>query len=159
MNGHKYDVCNLFYSLSYKGLPMKKATLVIGVIGADCHAVGNKVLDRVFSNHGFRVINLGVMVSQDEYIDAAIETGADAIVVSSIYGHGDIDCLGMRERCIERGLGDILLYVGGNIVIGKQPFDEVEKRFKEMGFDRSFPPGTPPEVDIEALKQDLHVEE
>lgn len=76
---------------------MKKATLVIGVIGADCHAVGNKVLDRVFSNHGFRVINLGVMVSQDEYIDAAIETGADAIVVSSIYGHGDIDCLGMRE--------------------------------------------------------------
>jgi methylaspartate mutase sigma subunit len=72
---------------------MKKATLVIGVIGADCHAVGNKVLDRVFSNHDFRVINLGVMVSQDEYIDAAIETGADAIVVSSIYGHGDIDCL------------------------------------------------------------------
>ncbi len=59
---------------------MKKATLVIGVIGADCHAVGNKVLDRVFSNHDFRVINLGVMVSQDEYIDAAIETGADAIV-------------------------------------------------------------------------------
>ncbi|MCQ7044241.1 methylaspartate mutase, partial [Escherichia coli] len=51
---------------------MKKATLVIGVIGADCHAVGNKVLDRVFSNHDFRVINLGVMVSQDEYIDAAI---------------------------------------------------------------------------------------
>ncbi len=54
------------------------------------------------------------MVSRDEYIDAAIETGADAIVVSSIYGHGDIDCLGMRECCIERGLGNILLYVGGN---------------------------------------------
>lgn len=76
---------------------MKKSTLVIGVIGADCHAVGNKVLDRVFTAHDFRVINLGVMVSQDEYIDAAIETGADAIVVSSIYGHGDIDCLGLRE--------------------------------------------------------------
>ncbi|MCV4783334.1 methylaspartate mutase subunit S, partial [Escherichia coli] len=95
---------------------MQQATLVIGVIGADCHAVGNKVLDRVFSNHGFRVISRGVMVSQDDYIDAAIETGADAIVVSSIYGHGDIDCLGMRERCIERGLGNILLYVGGNLV-------------------------------------------
>ena len=96
---------------------MKKSTLVIGVIGADCHAVGNKVLDRVFTAHDFRVINLGVMVSQDEYIDAAIETGADAIVVSSIYGHGDIDCLGLRERCIERGIGDILLYVGGNLVV------------------------------------------
>ena len=62
---------------------MKKSTLVIGVIGADCHAVGNKVLDRVFTAHDFHVINLGVMVSQDEYIDAAIETGADAIVVSA----------------------------------------------------------------------------
>ena len=93
---------------------MQKPTIVIGVIGADCHAVGNKVLDRVFSQHNFNVINLGVMVSQDEYIDAAIETGAQAIVVSSIYGHGEVDCLGMRERCIERGLGEILLYVGGN---------------------------------------------
>ncbi|HCT4966445.1 TPA: methylaspartate mutase subunit S [Citrobacter koseri] len=119
---------------------MKKSTLVIGVIGADCHAVGNKVLDRVFTAHNFRVINLGVMVSQDEYIDAAIETGADAIVVSSIYGHGDIDCLGLRERCIERGIGDILLYVGGNLVVGKHDFADVEAKFKEMGFNRVFAP-------------------
>lgn len=119
---------------------MKKSTLVIGVIGADCHAVGNIVLDRVFTAHDFRVINLGVMVSQDEYIDAAIETGADAIVVSSIYGHGDIDCLGMRERCIERGLGDILLYVGGNLVVGKHDFADIEAKFKKMGFNRVFSP-------------------
>lgn len=67
------------------------------------------------------------MVSQDEYIDAAIETGADAIVVSSIYGHGDIDCTGLRERCIERGIGEIPLYVGGNLVVGKHDFADVEK--------------------------------
>ena len=36
----------------------------------------------------------------------------------------------MREKCDEAGLKGILLYVGGNIVVGKQPFDEVEKRFK-----------------------------
>ena len=42
---------------------MQKPTIVIGVIGADCHAVGNKVLDRVFSQQNFNVINLGVMVS------------------------------------------------------------------------------------------------
>lgn len=119
---------------------MKKSTLVIGVIGADCHAVGNKVLDRVFTAHDFQVINLGVMVSQDEYIDAAIETGADAIVVSSIYGHGDIDCLGLRERCIERGVGEILLYVGGNLVVGKHDFSEVKNKFEAMGFDRVFSP-------------------
>lgn len=137
---------------------MDKKTLVIGVIGADVHAVGNKILYHAFTDAGFNVVNLGVMVSQEEFINAAIETNADAIVISSLYGQGELDCRGMREKCDEAGLENILLYVGGNIVIGKQPFDEVEKRFKEMGFDRSFPPGTPPEVDIEALKQDLHVE-
>lgn len=121
---------------------MDKKTLVIGVIGADVHAVGNKILYHAFTDAGFNVVNLGVMVSQEEFINAAIETNADAIVISSLYGQGELDCRGMREKCDEAGLENILLYVGGNIVIGKQPFDEVEKRFKEMGFDRSFPPGT-----------------
>ena len=132
--------------------------LVIGVIGADVHAVGNKILYHAFTDAGFEVINLGVMVSQEEYIAAAIESNADAIVVSSLYGQGELDCRGMREKCDEAGLEGILLYVGGKIVIGKQPFDEVEKRFKAMGFNRAFPPGTPPETTIEALKEDLHVE-
>ena len=135
-----------------------KKTLVIGVIGADVHAVGNKILYHAFTDAGFEVINLGVMVSQEEYNAAAIESNADAIVVSSLYGQGELDCRGMREKCDEAGLEGILLYVGGNIVIGKQPFDEVEKRFKAMGFNRAFPPGTPPETTIDALKEDLHVE-
>jgi methylaspartate mutase sigma subunit len=75
--------------------------VVLGVIGADCHAVGNKIIDNVLTREGFRVVNLGVMVSQDEFIDAAIETGAKAILVSSIYGHGEIDCLGFRGRIAE----------------------------------------------------------
>ena len=101
---------------------MYKPTLILGVIGADCHAVGNKIIASVLEPLGIDVVNLGVMVSQDEFIDAAIETGADAILVSSIYGHGEIDCMGLRDRCVERGLADILLYVGGNLVVGKREF-------------------------------------
>lgn len=136
---------------------MEKKTLVIGVIGADVHAIGNKILHHCFTEAGFEVINLGVMVSQEEYVDAAIECGADAILISSLYGHGEIDCRGLRERCEEVGLRNILLYVGGNIVVGKQPFEEVENRFKNMGFDRVFPPGTDPQVTIEFLKKDLGI--
>lgn len=66
----------------------KKKVLVIGVIGADVHAVGNKILYHAFTEAGFDVVNLGVMVSQEEYIAAAIESNADAIVVSSLYGQG-----------------------------------------------------------------------
>lgn len=132
-------------------------TLVMGVIGADVHAVGNQILNYAFREAGFHVINLGVMVSQEEYIEAAIESAADAIVVSSLYGHGELDCEGLREKCDEAGLNGILLYVGGNIVVGKQPFEEVEKRFIAMGFDRVFGPGTTPETGILCLKEDLGV--
>ncbi|MBQ7255827.1 MAG: methylaspartate mutase subunit S [Oscillospiraceae bacterium] len=138
---------------------MEKKTIVIGVIGADVHAVGNKILYRAFLDAGFNVVNLGVMVSQEEFIAAAIESNASAILVSSLYGQGELDCRGLREKCDEAGLKDILLYVGGNVVIGKQDFSEVEQRFKEMGFDRVFGPGTLPEVDIAALHEDLHLDD
>ncbi len=57
---------------------MYKPTLILGVIGADCHAVGNKIIDHVLTEQGFKIVNLGVMVSQDEFIDAAIETGVES---------------------------------------------------------------------------------
>jgi methylaspartate mutase sigma subunit len=132
-----------------------KFKVVLGVIGADCHAVGNRVIASVLEPLGFDVINLGVMVSQDEFIDAAIETGAQAILVSSIYGHGEIDCQGFRGRCIERGIADIILYAGGNLVIGKRDFAEVETLFKEMGFDRVFPPSVDLAKVAALLKSDI----
>ena len=63
----------------------------------------------------------------------------------------------MREKCKEAGLNDIILYVGGNIVVGKQVWEEVEKRFKDMGFDRVYRPGTPIEDTTEDLKKDLGI--
>ncbi len=134
---------------------MRKKVLILGVIGADVHAVGNQILYHAFTDAGFEVVNLGVMVSQEEFIEAAIESAADAIIVSSLYGQGELDCRGFRDKCDEAGLKGILLYVGGNIVVGKQPFPEVEQRFRAMGFDRVFGPGTDPQVDIDALRRDL----
>jgi methylaspartate mutase sigma subunit len=134
-----------------------QATIVLGVIGADVHAVGNKVLDVAFSQHGFKVVNLGVMVSQEEFINAAVESDADVIMVSSLYGHGEMDCRGLREKCREVGIGDILLYVGGNLVIGKRTFADVELIFKEMGYNRVYPPGILPEVAIADLERDLGI--
>ncbi len=137
----------------------KKKVLVIGVIGADVHAVGIKILHFAFTQAGFDVVDLGVMVSQEEFISAAIESNADAILISSLYGQGELDCRGMREKCKEAGLPDIPLLVGGNIVIGKQQFEDVEKRFFEMGFNAAFPPGTAPETTIEKLHELLHMDD
>jgi len=130
-------------------------TIVLGVIGADCHAVGNKILEMALSAAGFKVFNIGVMSSQEEFINAAIETSAGAILVSSLYGHGELDCRGFRQKCTEAGLERILLYVGGNLVVGKQDWASVEHKFKDMGFDRVYPPGTNPATAIKDLEEDL----
>ncbi len=137
---------------------MDKKTVVLGVIGSDCHAVGNKILDYSLSAAGFNVVNIGVLSPQEDFINAAIETNADAIMVSSLYGHGEIDCRGMRENYIEAGLKDIKLFVGGNIVVGKQDWEEVHQKFKDMGFDRVYPPGTSTETAVKDLKEALEVE-
>jgi methylaspartate mutase sigma subunit len=129
--------------------------LIIGVIGADAHAVGNKILNYAFTEAGFDVTNLGVMVSKEEFVSAALERGADAILVSSLYGHGEMDCRGLRGQCDEAGLRGILLYAGGNLVVGRRDFAEVEDIYRNLGFDRVFPPGTLPEVTIAALDEDL----
>jgi len=130
-------------------------TLVLGVIGSDCHAVGNKILDYALTEAGFNVINIGVLSPQEDFINAAVETNADAIIVSSLYGHGEIDCRGMRDKCDEAGLKGIKLFVGGNIVVGKQNWEEVFNRFIKMGFDRVYPPGTSVETTIFDLNEEL----
>ena len=134
---------------------MKKPTIVIGVIGADVHAVGNKIIEYILKENGFNVANVGVLSSQEDFINAAIETNAPMILVSSLYGQGELDCRGMRDKCIEAGIPDVILYVGGNIVVGKQDFKEVEQRFKDMGFNRVFPPGTPFEESLKYVIKDL----
>lgn len=133
----------------------KQLTLVLGVIGADVHAVGNRILEYALTEAGFKVVNIGVMASQEEFIAAAVETNADAILVSSLYGHGEIDCRGLREKAVEAGIGSIRMYVGGNLVVGKQDWGEVEKKFIGMGFDRAYPPGTMPQDAIDDLLRDF----
>ena len=137
---------------------MSKKTVGIGVIGADAHAVGNKIIDLTLTNAGFNVVNLGVMVSQEEFIDAAVETNADAILVSSLYGHGEFDCMGLSQKCDEAGLKAMPLFVGGNLVVGKQNFEDVKERFLAMGFDYVYAPSTPIETTIVDLKNKLGIE-
>lgn len=134
----------------------KKITIVIGVIGADVHAVGNRIIEYTLENAGYNVVNIGVLSTQEDFINAALETNAQMILVSSLYGHGEIDVRGFKDKCVEAGLDDVILYVGGNIVVGKQDFNDVEKRFLNMGFNRAFPPGTTIESVLHFIKDDLN---
>lgn len=133
----------------------KQRTLVTGVIGSDTHIVGNRILSMALEKAGYKVVALGALTPAADFMKAAIETAADAIMVSSLYGQGELDCRGFRELCIEAGLDDILLYVGGNLIVGKHPWPTVERIFLDMGFDRAAPPGTRVDTVIEWLGKDF----
>jgi len=130
-------------------------TLVTGVIGSDTHIVGNRILSMALEEAGFKVVTLGALTPAADFIKAAIETAADAILVSSLYGQGELDCRGFRDLCVEAGIDNILIYVGGNLVVGKQDWADVERRFLDMGFDRVFPPNTRPGDVVGILDRDF----
>jgi methylaspartate mutase sigma subunit len=133
----------------------EKKTVVLGVLGVDAHVVGNKIMAHALESGGFKVVNIGTFSSPQDFIRAAIEAAADAILVGSLCGHGEMECRGFRENCIEAGIGNIHLVAGGNLVVGKHQWEDVEKCFLQMGFNRAYPPGVSPKQVIEDLKKDL----
>lgn len=138
---------------------MTQPAVVLGVLGVDAHVVGNKIMARALEDAGFRVVNIGIFSSQEDFIRAAIESAAEALMVGSLCGHGELECRNFRDNCIEAGIGNIHLVVGGNLVVGKLKWEEVEKRFLEMGFNRVYPPGVSPKRVIEDLQKDLKFHE
>ena len=135
----------------------EQLSIVTGVLGADVHIIGNSILAYALREAGFNVVTLGIFVSQADFIHAVQETAARAILVSSLYGHGEIDCRGFRDKCREAGLHDILMYCGGNLMVGRQDWVLVERTFLDMGFDRAYPPGTMPDHVIRDLRADLRI--
>ncbi len=129
--------------------------IVTGTVGHDSHVIGIKILSRVLREGGFKVTELNALTPPEDFIRAAQETAADAIMISSLYGMAEIDLAGFKEKCIEAGLGEVLLYLGGNLAVGKHDFEEDERKFKEMGFDRVYPPNINLKIVLEDLKNDL----
>lgn len=130
-----------------------RGTLIMGVIGEDVHIVGIRILEYALKDAGFDVVSLGAQVSQQEFIDAAVETNARGILVSSYSGHAEHLSQGFRDRCVEAGLDGIVLLIGGFLALEQRPWDEVEKKYRAMGFDGVYPPGTMPSRVVEDLKQ------
>ena len=129
--------------------------VVIGVIGDDIHVVGNRIMQLALEESGFRVYNLRTRNRPEHFREAALETNAHAVFVSSLNGEGEHWCQDFRRPFAEIGLPDILLYVGGNVVVGKRPAEEVEKLFRQFGFDRVYHQRPDISIAIADLHEDL----
>jgi methylaspartate mutase S subunit len=130
-------------------------TVITGTVGVDAHVIGTKVISRALRDAGFKVVELGAQTPPEEFIMAAQETAADAMLISSLYGMAELDLEGFRDKCTEAGLEGVLLYLGGILGVSRHDFAEDEAKFKAMGFDRVYPPETDIRGAIEDLNGDL----
>jgi methylaspartate mutase sigma subunit len=126
-------------------------SIVLGVIGSDAHVVGITLLEHALEEAGYDVTNIGVQSSQEEFIDAADATNAEAILISSLYGHAEQDARGFHEALADANVTPTT-YIGGNLSVGAQRDDSV---FREMGFDRVYSQDTNVEEVVDALNEDL----
>ncbi|TAK37109.1 MAG: methylaspartate mutase subunit S [Chloroflexota bacterium] len=135
----------------------KKYNVVVGTVGYDSHIVGSTVLRHALEDAGYNVAFLGSAAQPVEFINAARETNAAALWVSSLYGMARIDCADMRAKLVEAGMGDIIMYIGGMLTSGPEDYKVTEGLFLNMGFDRVYPPATNPDIALADLERDLEI--
>lgn len=121
---------------------LNKLKVVAGTVGQDEHSVGLlEILDIKhggIEGFGIKYVYLGTSVPVDKLIDAAIEEGAHAVLISTIISHSDIHRENMRkidQYAREKGVRDKLIIVAG----GTQVTNEIAV---ESGMDAGFGRGT-----------------
>lgn len=62
----------------------EKGTVVMGTVKGDLHDIGKNLVHMMMEGKGLKVIDLGVDVSVEQYLDAAQEHNADVIVCSAL---------------------------------------------------------------------------
>jgi D-ornithine 4,5-aminomutase subunit beta len=112
--------------------------IVAGTVGEDEHSVGLREIIDIkhggIEKFGFECIYLGTSVALSKLVDAAIESSADAILISTIISHDDVHYKNMKKLhdiCIEKGVRGRLILVAG----GTQVTPEIARKF---GMDEGF---------------------
>ena len=130
-------------------------TVVAGTVGEDEHSVGlREILDIKhggIEKYGVKYHYLGTSVPVGKLVDAAVETGAHAILMSTIISHNDVHRAMMRrlaDLCAERGIRDRIILIAG----GTQVSPDMAA---ETGLDATFGRGTKGIDVVDALVKGL----
>ena len=117
-------------------------TVVAGTVGEDEHSVGmREILDIKhggLEKYGVKYHYLGTSVPIEKMVDAAIESGADAILISTVISHNEVHRTMMKklaELTRERGIRDQKVLIAGGTQVSRD-------MAAETGLDATFGRGT-----------------
>ena len=110
--------------------------VVTGVVGNDIHVVANRLIDLSLKARAYEVYNLGVNTHLEEFFDAVVETGAEVLMISSL--NGEAEGWGREVKLLKskyKDLDDVIMMIGGNLVVGSGNAEDIVARYKKYGFD------------------------
>ncbi len=113
--------------------------VVTGVVGNDIHVVANRLIELSLNSRGFEVFNLGVNTYLEEFFDAVVETGADVLLISSL--NGEAEGWAREVKLLKskyKSLDNLVMMIGGNLVVGSASADTIVPKYKKYGFDLVF---------------------
>jgi methylaspartate mutase sigma subunit len=132
------------------------ATIVTGTASDDVHVIGIRLVEMALRRVGHQVVSLGALVPTSDFVEAVVESNADAVFVSSLNGHAQLTLTTLRDALTEAGRRHVLLYGGGQLVIGRPPWEDVCGLFVDrLGFDRVYPSDVSLDRVLEDLESDL----
>jgi methanogenic corrinoid protein MtbC1 len=107
--------------------------IVIGTSHGDMHTLGKRIVSGCLRSLMIDVIDLGVNVSAERFVDAALEHDANIIAISSMMVHtarSEQGCLAVRQLLKERQLEDRI-----KIVVGGAPYTWDTELYKVVQAD------------------------
>lgn len=115
-----------------KGELTKLGKVVIGTVEGDLHDIGKNIVVTLLSASGFEVIDLGVDVPAEKFVEAVREHKPDILGMSALLTTTMVNMKKVVEALKEAGLRDSV-----KIIIGGAPI--TEEFAKEIGADAFAP--------------------
>jgi len=106
----------------------KLGKVVIGTVEGDLHDIGKNIVITLLSASGFEVIDLGVDVSADKFVEAVKQYKPDIVGMSALLTTTMVNMKKVVEALKEAGLRDSV-----KIIVGGAPL--TEEFAKEIGAD------------------------
>ena len=92
-------------------------TVIIGTVFGDIHDIGKTIVAMLLRARNFRVVDLGVNVSPDQFVDAIHQFRPDIIALSALTTATSLEIDPVVKMLIQKGLrSNVKLMVGGGAV-------------------------------------------
>jgi 5-methyltetrahydrofolate--homocysteine methyltransferase len=96
-----------------EGEQRKSARIVIGTAEGDIHDIGKNLVGMMLEGAGFEVVDLGVGIKPEQFIEKAVEEKADIVGISALLTTTMMCMADLVKLRNEKGLSSLKVIIGG----------------------------------------------